>query len=420
MKNLFMKMVLFLSVIVFVFASSCNQQKDEAAETENMAVKAKEYVLGSSLAITGPTGDIGSPYSKGIEDYCRYANEMKLLGNDTVKCLVRDDAYKTETTKQNFEDFLEQGMVLYLNYSTGSTLGLKQDFEEEKIPVLPASFHYGNLENSNYIFLPIASYSEQAIGLAEYVVKNHKGKTPKVAMFIHPSAFGRGPVNDVKKAVEAGLKIDIVEVVEHAKDLDYTALIKRLTSKGVQYVIAHTVQPPVATLLKDTKRLGKDAKFFGEKGKLTFLAAHYACGPDLIKLAGSAAENYYCTTSYTFPTTEGPGKDAQLALAKLVNRDDAVAYSQNYTNGLMVTQIAVEAMRRVKAKDMEVSKETLYDELNAMNGINSYFPLTTVGPVSFSKTDRAGVDSLQLYKAQNGVFNAVGQPFTSAYFRKIQ
>ena len=420
MKNFLLKVGLFSFVIVFVFASSCDKQKDEVAGTSAKAAKAQEYVLGSSLAITGPTSDIGSPYSKGIEDYCNYANAVKLLGNDTLNCMVRDDAYKTETTKQNFEDFLELGMVLYLNYSTGSTLGLKKDFEEEKMPVLPASFHYGNLENSNYIFLPIASYSEQAIGLAEYVVKNHKGKTPKVAMFIHPSAFGRGPVSDVKKAVAAGLDINILEVVEHGKDLDYTAMIKRWISKGVQYVIIHTTQPSVATMLKDTQRLGKGAKSFGEKGKLTFLAAHYACGPDLIKLAGAATENYYCTTSYVFPTSAGPGTDAQMAIAKMNNRDASVAESQNYTNGLMVTQIAVEAIRRVKAKGMEVSKESLYEELNAMNGMNSYFPLTTVGPVSFSKTDRSGVDSLQLYKAQNGVFNVVGQPFTSAYFRKIQ
>ena len=91
--------------------------------------------------------------------------------------------------------------MFYLNYSTGSTLALKPDFEEEKIPVIPASFHAGNLVDSNYIFLPIASYSSQAVGLAEYVVANHKGSDkPKVAMFIHPSAFGRGTARRCEKS----------------------------------------------------------------------------------------------------------------------------------------------------------------------------------------------------------------------------
>jgi branched-chain amino acid transport system substrate-binding protein len=385
------------------------------------SVQAQTYKIASSLAITGPTSDVGSPYAKGIEDYVRFVNDEKLLGNDKLEVFIKDDGYKTEVTKRNFEEFLDEDIVLYLNYSTGSTMGLKRDFEEEKIPVIPASFHAGNLVDSNYIFLPIASYSSQAIGLAEYVATNHPGKgKPKAAMFIHPSAFGRGPVNDVKKAVAAGLGIEIVEVVEHGKDLDNTAMLKRLVSKGVQYIISQTVQPPVATMLKGAKSLGLAAKSFGEKGKLTFLSCHYAGGPDLIKLAGTDAEGSYWTTSYRLTTAKGEGTDAQLALAKRYGRDDKLANSQNYTNGIQVTQIAVEAMRRAKAKGKKVSRQTLYEELLAMNGYNAYYPLTTVGPVSFSKDDREGVDTLQLYRAQGGIFKEVGAPFASEYVKKIK
>ena len=163
------------------------------------------YKMGLSLAITGPTSDVGSPYSKGAEDYVKYVNDEKLLGEDKLVCFIRDDGYKTDTTKRNFEDFLDEEIVFYLNYSTGSTLALRQDFDEEKIPVLPASFHAGNLVDSNYIFLPISSYSSQAVGLAEYVAANHKGgDKPKVALFLHPSAFGRAPRDDVKKASVPG------------------------------------------------------------------------------------------------------------------------------------------------------------------------------------------------------------------------
>ncbi len=386
--------------------------------TQTMA--GQTYKIASSLAITGPTSDIGNPYSKGIEDYIRYVNDEKLLGDDIVKCFIRDDGYKTEVTKRNFEDFLDEDIVLYLNYSTGSTLALKKDFEEEKIPVIPASFHAGNLDNSKYIFLPIVSYSSQALALSEYLVAHHKGGTPKVALFLHPSAFGRAPVADLKKAVEAGLKMDIVEVVEHGKDLDNTALLKRFLSKKVQYVIAHTVQPPVATLLKSAQGLGVAAKTYGEAGKLTFLGLHYAGGPDLIALAGSAAENYYWTTSYTLTSVKGEGTTAQLALAKRYGRNDKTANSQNYTNGVQVAQIAVEVIRRAKAKGLKISRETLYKELLAMNGYNAYYPLTTVGPVTYSKTDQQGVDALQLYRAKDGVFQAVGSPFVSEYVKGLK
>ncbi len=299
MKNRKMIAVKLLLTFIVVFAFAFQAQ---AAEV---------YKLALSLAITGPTSDAGNPYSKGVADYFKYVNDMKLLGADKIDCTIRDDQYKTDVTKRNFEEFLDMGIVFYLNYSTGSTLALKKDFEEEQMPTIPASFHAGNLIDSHYIFLPIASYSAQAIGLAEYVVKNNKGGTPKVAMFLHPSAFGRGPLSDVQKAVKAGLKMEIVEVVEHGKDLDNTAMLKRLKSKGVRYVISQTIQSPVATMIKDAARLGIAAKTFGEEGKLTFLGCHYTGGNDLIALAGSAAENFYWTTSYTI-TSEQVGGQAVL------------------------------------------------------------------------------------------------------------
>lgn len=385
------------------------------------SVAGETYKMGLSLAITGPTSDAGDPYSKGVEDYIKYVNDEKLLGEDKIECFIRDDGYKTEVTKRNFEDFLDEDIVFYLNYSTGSTLALRRDFDEEKIPVLPASFHAGNLVDSTYIFLPIASYSSQAVGLAEYVAANHKdGGKPKVAMFIHPSAFGRASYEDVKKAIDAGLNIELVEIVEHGKDLDNTAMLQRLQSKGVQYVISHTVQPPVATMLKGAQSLDMIATTYGEKDKITFLGAHYAGGPGLIALAGSAAENYYWTTSYKLMTTKGPGTDAQLGLAKRYGRDDMLANDSNYTNGIMVAQVAVETVRRAKAKGKKITRANLYEELLSMNGYNAYYPLTTVGPVTFSKTDREGVDTLQLYVSRDGNFYELGAPFVSEYVKKIK
>jgi branched-chain amino acid transport system substrate-binding protein len=378
------------------------------------------YKLGLSLAITGPTSDAGNPYAKGVEDYFNFVNDMKMLGDDKIDCTIRDDQYKTDITKQNFEDFLDQDIVFYLNYSTGSTLALKKDFEEVQMPVIPASFHAGNLVDSNYIFLPIASYSAQAIGLAEYIVKNHKGSTPKVALFIHPSAFGRGPVEDLQKAVAAGLDIEIVEVVEHGKNLDNTAMLKRLISKDVQYVISQTVQSPVATMLKDASSLGLTSASFGEKGKLTFLGCHYTGGNDLVALAGASAENFYWTTSYIITNEPGPGATAQLELAKKYNRDEKAANSHNYANGMMVAQVATEVIKRTKAKGKEVNNVTLYEELQLMNGDNSFSPGTTVGPVTYSKTDHAGVDSLQLYAVKDGAFKSAGEPFIPVYTEKIK
>ena len=379
---------------------------------------AETYQLGLSLAITGPTSDAGNPYSKGAEDYIRFVNETNVLGDAKVDCPIRDDMYETAVTKRNFEDFLDQEMVLFLSYATGANQALAQDFNEVKIPVIPASMDKSLVGMSDYIFLPIASYSHQYVGVAEYVAKNHKGGgVPKVAAFIHPSAFGRAPLEDFKAAVAAGLKLDLVEVVEHGKDLDNSALLQRLQSKGVQYVLCQTVQSPVATLLNDAQRLGMTAASFGEAGKITFMGAHYTGGNDLISLAGSAAEGYYWTTAYHVTSEKGPWTDWQLDMAKKYERDDKTANSHNYACGMMAAQVAVEAIRRTREAGQEVTSATLYETLNQMNGDKAFESLAAVGPVTYGPGDHMGVDTVQLYVVKDGAFQSEGEPFKPEFIK---
>jgi branched-chain amino acid transport system substrate-binding protein len=394
-----------LLVIVFVFAFTLP------------ATAGKTYKLGMSLAITGPTSDAGNPYSKGTEDWFKFVNETDYLGDgDTIDCPIRDDQYKNDITKRFFEEFLDDGILIFLSYATGANLALKRDFEEVKIPVIPASYHEGLIVDANYTFMPVATYSENAVGLAEYVMENHAGDdTPQVAFFIHPSAFGRGPLEDTQKAIAEGLKIDIVEVVEHGTDLDNTAMLQRLVSKGVQYVICHTVQTPVATMLTDAQRLGVTAASFGEKGKLTFLGAHYTGGSDLIALAGTATEGFIWADSYNLTSEDNEGARKQLELAARYGRDDKAANSHNYGAGILAAQIATEAIKETKKAGLEVNRENIYKTMQTLN----FESFAAAGPVTYSETERIGVDVQNIYIAEGGVFKKVGS-MESEFIQKVR
>ncbi len=394
-----------LLVIVFVFAFTLP------------AFAGKTYKLGMSLAITGPTSDAGNPYAKGSEDWFKFVNETDYLGDgDKIDCPIRDDQYKNDITKRFFEEFLDDEILIFLSYATGGNLALKRDFEEVQIPVIPASYHEGLIVDANYTFMPVATYSENAVSLAEYVVDKHKGTdTPKVAFFIHPSAFGRGPLEDTQKAVSLGLGIDIVEVVEHGTDLDNTAMLQRLESKGVQYVICHTVQTPVATMLTDAQRLGVTATSFGEKGKLTFLGAHYTGGSDLIALAGTATEGFIWADSYNLTSENNEGAKKQLELAERYGRDDKAANSHNYGAGILAAQIATEAIKETKKAGLKMTRENIYKTMQTLN----FESFAAAGPVTYSPTERIGVDVQNIYVAQDGVFKKI-QSFESQYIQKVR
>lgn len=384
-----------------------------AALALTTAFAQKEVVIGWSGAVTGPTSDAGKYVVQGIEDYCQYANDENLVPGYTIKCLTRDDEYNNDNTLRNFESYLDDDMVAFIGYATGGSLQLKVNTTEEEVPLMGSSLHIGLIDSpdNNYMFLPITSYSEQVLSLFEWIAENHEGGgTPKVAMFVHASPFGRAPVEDARLAAEI-LGVEIVEVQEATKGLDYTAMLQRWDNAGVQYMIGQHVQSPIATILNSAKDLDL-------LGKIKFMGAHYTGGTSLITLAGDAAENFIWSTSFYLPDEDKPGIALQKEIGERYGRSADAVEETNYTTGLLQASIYVEAAR-LAALNGDVTKESLYQALLTMNGDNEFDPGFSVGPVSFSEDDHIGVDALRLLQVQDGKFVAITEAFNSATFPQV-
>ncbi|RTI01246.1 ABC transporter substrate-binding protein [Thermus scotoductus] len=383
-----------------------------------LALGQQQVTILWSGAITGPTSDAGAPYGAAVEDYCKYANEKKLIPGVVLNCLVRDDQYNNANTQRFFEEALDRFKIpVFLSYATGANLQLKSLIQEVKVPTIPASMHVELIDppNNDYFFIPTTTYSEQVVALLEYIAKQKKGA--KVALVVHPSPFGRAPIADARKAA-AQLGLQIVDVQEvGAGNLDNTALLKRFERAGVEYLVHQNVAGPVANILKDAKRLGLDKKF-------KQLGAHYTGGPDLIKLAGDAAEGFLWATSFYMFHEDAPGIRLQKELGQKYGRPQAIVGSVNYTNGMLATAIAVEAMRRAQERFKRITGETVYQALVGMNGPNAFKPGFAVSTkqgieIDFTKSERTGAEGLRILEAKGGRFVPVTEPFTSALFRKV-
>ena len=388
-------LVAALLATVFVFASAQD-----------------DIVIGWSGAVTGPTSDAGQFVIQGVEDYCKYANEENLIPEHTIRCITKDDGYDNDNSLRNFESYLDEDMDAFISYATGATLQLKVNATEEEIPVISASLHIGVIDppDNGYNFLPITSYSEQVVALLEYIAQNHEGDgNPKVAMLVHPSAFGRAPVEDASAAATE-LGVDVFEVQEHGEGLDYTAMLQRWDNGGVQYVIGQSVQSPIAALLNTARDLGL-------LEKMTFMGAHYTGGNTLTSLAGDAAEGFLWATSFELASQI----EFQRELGERYGRGEETISDVNYTTGLLQAATFIEAARRA-AEAGEVSSATIYEQLLAMNeaGAGVYDAHGFgVGPVSYAEDDRVGVDALELFRVENGEFVSFSEPFNSETFREV-
>lgn len=370
-------------------------------------------VIGWSGAVTGPTSDAGQFVIQGVEDYCRYVQDEDLLPGVTLTCLTRDDQYDNDITLRNFEAFLDQGMDAFISYATGGTLQLKINAVEEQIPVISASLHIGviNPPDNAYNFLPTTSYSEQVVALLDWIAENHMGEAaPRVAMLVHPSAFGRAPVEDAQEAAEV-LGIEIIEVQEHGGTIDYTAMLQRWDNSGVEYVVMQTVQSPVAAMLNAADALGL-------KDRMRFMGAHYTGSATLTSLAGAAAEGFLWATSFPL-AHEIP---LQIELGNRYNRPQATIDDVNYTTGLLQAATFVEAARRALEAGQGMTSDVIYEQLLMMNADENgvFESVFGVGPVSYDEDDRVGVAALRLLEVVGGEFQPFTEPFSSETFRTIQ
>ena len=380
------------------------------------AQEGRTYPLGLSLDLSGPESEVGNAYAKGVEDYFNYANERGMLNRDKIQCTIRDDKNHPPTVQKHFKEYLDKNILLYLNYSAISG-ALVPEVEREGLPMISAS---NPLDTpSNNIFSPGASHAQHLLALAEFVAKHHRGRRARIALFVNPTALGKLPVERLKKAVRSGLDAEVLEIVEDRDDLDRESALKRMVGKGIQYIICQTTHFPVAELLKASARMGLTAKKFGQPNRLTFLGGHGAGGKELIALAGAAAEGYIWSSSLNSTSIPGRAAEKQLALAKRYGRSGAIAHSHHYAAGIMAAQVALEAIRRAKLKGVEIDRQTLLRELNGMNGKNAFRPFTTMGPVTYSPTDRSGVDMIQLYTVKNGDLQKTGAPIRSIFMDSI-
>jgi len=236
---------------------------------------------------------------------------------------------------------------------------------------------------------------------------------------VHPSPFGRAVVDHARRAAQR-LRQSIVDVREvGGGNLDNTALLRALDAAGATYIIHQNVAGPVANILKDAQRLGLNRK-------IRQMGAVYTGGSDLIRLAGDAAEGFLWASSYFTLDENTPGITLQRQLAARYNRSADILNSTNYTAGMLVAAIAVEAMRRAALRfNGRIDNETVYQTLIGMNGPNAFRPGFAVSTkagieIDFTRTEQTGSEGLRVLEVKAGKFVPVTTPFTSALFRQVR
>ncbi|WP_144019098.1 ABC transporter substrate-binding protein [Paucidesulfovibrio gracilis] len=152
----------------------------------------KEIVLGSSLALTGHAGYLGTQTLRGAEAYLRQVNEEGGVHGRRIRILARDDAYDPPRCLANTQQFIINREVfgLFCYVGTPTTLKALPMVDEARIPLLGVFTGANALREpfNRYVINIRASYYEETLAAVHHLVED-LGFT-RIAVFYQYDAYG--------------------------------------------------------------------------------------------------------------------------------------------------------------------------------------------------------------------------------------
>ncbi|TMI87584.1 MAG: hypothetical protein E6H00_15275 [Bacillati bacterium ANGP1] len=355
------------------------------ARPSGAAAQPQTVKLGALFDITGATGDIGSHFADGFRDYIRWINERGGIRSGTrIDLLFTDYQYKPDQAVTFLKKLAEQDQVPAISgWGTGDSILMKPQIESYGVPYIPASFHEGLLEPPNdWIWMMGPSYTDHMRALLDYIKRTHTGGgSPRVALAVHNSDYGRSPVAPAK-AYGPKVGVEIVDVEEvPANTIDATSQLLNMKRFSPTHIVIQNVARPSAIVVRDARKLGLQAQVLG---------IHYIGDELLYELAGDAADGVVASTFVSNWFENVPGM-RQIHEINAAYHPNVQVRPLHYTQGVVHAKVWVEVLKRAGALDRASIGKALTNFRMVTDGLTA--------PITFASGDRKGADGLKLLRA---------------------
>ncbi|MFQ5614153.1 MAG: ABC transporter substrate-binding protein [Anaerolineae bacterium] len=386
------RFALLLVLITLVVVAGCGPGGGAA---ESGPIK-----VGAIFDLTGPTSDVGTPYSNGMKDYVEWKNANGGINGRQIELISQDYNYKVDQAEQLYSQFVNQEkVVVFQGWGTGDTEALRGRIASDKVPFMSASYSANliDIENAPYNFMIGTTYSAQLVAAIKWAEQDWAAQgnsgNPTVVVMHHDSPFGTSPLPEGEAyASSSGTSFNAIAMPGGATDL--TAELTQADSAGANYIIVQNVPTPAALLAKNAASLGLEAKI---------ICLNWCADELFVDLAGDAAEGVVGAIPFTPPSFEVAGmKDmAEFNKAKGTTLQ---AQGVRYVQGWLTMQVMAEGIKRVLDSGQELTGENVRA---ALEGISNYSTGDITAPLTFTPDNHAGNKALRMFEVQNGQWQPI-------------
>lgn len=355
-----------------------------------------EIVLGSSLALTGHAGYLGTQTLRGAEAYLRRVNKEGGVHGRRIRVLARDDAYDPPRCLANTQRFIinRDVFALFCYVGTPTTLKALPMVDEARIPLL------GVFTGANALRVPFnryvinirASYYEETRTVVQHLVQELG--LSRVAVFYQYDAYGfDGLVGTELALKEYGLEpVARGSYIRGTEDVEDG--LRRIRASRAEAVVMVGTYGACAKFIRRAGEVGFEPIFYN----VSFVGAEA-----LARRLGPENQSRVIMSQVVPPVPETAGPDADQGRVDVQYVYDlqqlypgeppSFAGLEGYLNA----RILVEGLRRAGP---DLSREGFLDAIESIRGMRLAPGLT----FTFGPGDHQGMDQVYFTRLQNGRF----------------
>jgi len=385
---------LLLSLLVLALAACSPSQGEGGTRAEVPGVSDGEILLGSSLALTGHAGYLGTQTLRGAMSYLRHVNESGGVHGRKIRILALDDAYDPPKCLANTQKLLIEDKVfaLFSYVGTPTTVRVLPMVEEAKVPLLGVFTGANALRTpfNRYVINIRASYYQETEAAVRHMVQDMGLR--KIAVFYQFDAYGF----DGLVGTELALKRFGLEPVARGSYIRGTLNVEeglnRIKGSGAQAVVMIGTYGACAEFIMKAARDDYHPLYY----TVSFVGAE-----ELARRLGRDPEAPV-VMSQVVPTPFGDSQhrpaEAALDYIALLNRyypgePPSFVGLEGYLNA----RVLVEGLRRA---GRDLTREGFIDAIESIRDLR----IGESTRISFGPKDHQGMDRVFFTRLQDGRF----------------
>lgn len=379
-------------------ADSAATDGGDAAAEDAAPADGEAIQVGAVFDLSGPTSDVGVPYSEGMAAYVEWRNAEGGVEGRPLQLASQDYLYDVAVSEQLYSQFVADGAVVFQGWGTGDTEALRPRVNGDEVPFMSASLseELTDPEETPYNFVPPLTYSDQ-LRVALRHIADTAGGPANVVVFYNDSPFGQSPLADGEAYVaDNDLDIEMTTIAMPAGATDYTAELTR--ASDADFIVIQNVVTPAVQLFNDITTAGLDA---------TVVCLNWCANELFVELAGEGSEGVLGVQPFSSPGgVEGDLGDIGAHLeASGMSVDDI---DSAWVQGWYAMHSMASGLEFVLADGGELDGPTIRAALEEMDPISTPFSVD----IDFSPESHKGMTSGTVSQVADGVWAPVSDVIT--------